>query len=639
MITTVTAERRASVINPLHPRDPGLAALFDLGIDSASGESVTAETSMRQEGFLSGVRYIAETIASVPLQVFETLPRGKQAVPDYPLYERLHDQPNLFQTSFEWRDMMLHHLILRGNSYNRILPDGRLIPYHPDRMRPFWAKPGVRGYEYLPLPGSPDLLEDRIILAEEMFHITFMPLDGLRGRSLIEYQRDTIGRALATNKHGSSVFRNGGRPGGVIKSKKKLSVEAKKSLRDQWTERHEGAGNAGRVAIFEEDLDWQDIGLTNADLQFMDLMKFDVESMARILRVPPHKIGAMEKATFGNIEHQAIEAVQDTIGPWCVRIEQAAKRDLFSKADRKKYFVSFNLDGLLRGDFLSRQQGFAVMFQNGVISDDEWRDYEHINPMPGAGGDKHFVPLNMIPLDLAGQTPAAPVASPSPARALRESRSVEMIHRLRSAHLPILEDAARRLLRREADAVERRFTKASQEGSLAEFLAWVESYYSEFRETIAQTMTPALQAIADTVGIEAVSMVGANTMPALDTFVSSYVAALVSRHSSDSRGQIQTLLNAGEPEAILTAANDMLHAWRTGRAGQIARREAVRISNAVSRFVWQSAGVQQLRWQIAKECPDCEPFNGMTIGIRDEFSSQLLHPPLHDDCQCIVLPA
>lgn len=635
MITARIAEQRASVINPLHPRDPGLASLYGLGQESSSGESVTPTTALAVEAFLGGVNYLGRTVASLPLPVYERLePRGRRRAMEHRLYEVLHDQPNRFQTSFEWRYMLMLHVLLRGNFYSRILPDGRLVPYHPDRVTPFWGPTGERAYEYVPPAGAPNGIADRIILQSEMLHVTYMPEDGLRGRSVLEYQRDTIGQAIASTKLRGAQKKIGDRLGGVLTVKKRLSPEAKQSLREQWQTRYSGTSNAGRTAILEEDMDWKPVTMTAQDAQTAQLLELDRESMAIILGIPPHKVGANRHSTFSNIEHQAIEAVQDAIRPWCVSIEQAFRRDLFSAADRRRFYAEFNLDGLLRGDFLSRQQGLEVQRRNGVISGNDWAETENMNEFPG--GDVRIVPLNMVPLTQI----ALPGAGSDPAGAQRrfpERRSVEMIRRLRSAHGPIIEDGLRRLLRREADSVERQFRRQAQERSLADFMSWADTFYGEFRGVIVETMGPSMSALADTVAVEASQMVGAET-PDVSEFASGYVAALAARHISASRNALLALVSTTDAGAMLVAAEGLFRSWRSERPRAEAGHEAVRLSNAVSREVWQEAGVQRLQWLRAGECQDCDVLDGKVIGIREAFAEGVQHPPLHDSCSCTVIP-
>lgn len=637
MITQAVAEKRASVINPLHPRDPGLADLFGFGRESAAGEPVTPTTAMRVAAFMAGVNYLSRTVASLPLDVYGRLePRGREKLREHRLYERLHTQPNNFQTSFEWRVMMMHHLILRGNFYSRLTADGRLVPLHPDRVRPFWAPDGKRAYEYQPPQGAPATVFDRIILQQEMFHVGYMPDDGLKGRPVLDYQVDTIGRALAEQKYGAVQMKVGTRLSGVLTVKKRMSPEAKMSLREQWQQRNAGAVNAGGTAILEEDMDWKPVSMSNQAAQLAETWELTREDMAIILNVPPHKVGAMRRSTFSNIEHQAIEAVQDSIRPWCVNIEQAGDMQLFTEAERRRgQYMEFNLDGLLRGDFLTRQQGLEVQRRNGIIDGNDWADVENMNPFEG--GEVRIVALNMVPLEQLSREQEADgqrrLSLPP-----RETRSLELMRRLRAAHQPMFEDGLRRVLRREADSVEREFRRHSQARSLAEFVSWLEAFYTDFRAVVSQTMTPPALALGETVARSAEEMVAAQETHDIGEFMASFVGALVARHVTASREALRGLMTDEDPETVLQRAAEIFAGWRSARAQRVAGSEVVRLSNAVARYVWQAAGVQRLAWWRAPDCEACGERAGRIVGIQDAFEGDLLHPPAGEGCGCTLIP-
>lgn len=647
MITQLVAERRASVINPLHPRDPALAELFGVGRESASGEAVTPASSLRVNAFMAGVNYLARTIASLPLDVYQRMePRGRRKAREHRLWEPLHSRPNRFQTSFEFRMMLMHHVVLRGNFYAQLSGDGQMLPLHPDRVRPFWAPDGSRAYGYQPENGP-----ERVFVQGEVFHVMYMPADGLMGRSVIEYQVETLGRALAEGKYAATLQRVGTRLSGVLKVKKRLSAEAKLSLRRQWQERNAGVGNAGSTAILEEDMDWTPVSMTNVDAQAVEMMELGREDMAIMLNIPPHKVGANRRSTFSNIEHQAIEAVQDGLRPWCVNIEQVGNEVLFTPGERSRgFYMEFNLDGLLRGDFLSRQQGLEVQRRNGIISGDDWADVENMNPFEG--GDLRFMPLNMAPLEQLASRQVDEVGAAGAQTQGRttwpyirrfpwqpgERRSVEMMGRLRSAYGPVLLDASRRLMRRETDAVERQFRRQAQDGSLAEFVAWVDAYYGEFREVIGQTLGPSVGALAETIAVEAHAMVASDETPDVQDFVSSYVGGLASRHASASRGALLALVGE-DAAAVLRSATALFHAWRSERPGRMAAGEAVRVSNAVCRQVWLLAGVEQVRWLRSESCEACGERSGQVVRLNESFAGDIQHPPAVEGCDCMLVPA
>jgi HK97 family phage portal protein len=634
-------ERRATKINPLSPGDPGIVSLFGLDATyNVSGETVTPSTAAGEETFFAAERYLSETIASLPLHLLRALnPRGSEKATDHWLYSRLHRKPNRKMAKYRFWRLLMNWLFYRGNAYVLIQPSSKmapfeLIPLHPDRTEPKMGDDGEIYYEFRGRTGGVVRLR-----FGEVMHVAFLPgEDGLKGRSILSYQVNAIGRALSGGKRQARLNANDARPGIILKSKKGLSPQAKKNLKEDWSDVH-GGGRSGGIAVLEDDLDFSTVAMSNEDTQAVEMLQYNAESMARIARVPQHKVGLLERATFSNIEHQAIEAVQDSIMPICVNIEDEIRFSLLTEREQETMYAKFNLEGLLRGDFASRQAGLQIQRQNGIIDGNDWAETENRNPFEG--GDIRLVQLNMIPLQLSDQVGAQNPADPRGVRRLpatSETRSVEMLHRLRSAYQPVIEDAARRMLRREADGIERQYRRQVQERSLAEFLAWLTTYYDEHRNVMAQTMAPSIASYAEAAGAEAASMVGADA-PELSSFAASYLAALVARHITQSRAETIEILSSSAPAAAATAIEEMLRSWRNERPASVAQREIVQVAAAASRAVWQDAGVSNLRWLRSEDCPHCEELSGKIVGVRDEFAEGVQHPPLADGCTCTLVPA
>jgi HK97 family phage portal protein len=395
-------EQRASAEQLGPPRDPVIAAWFG-GNNSATGLSVNADTAMRVTAVFRAVSILAQTFASLPLGVFLENDNGGMTLDKaHPNYRLLHDQPNRWQTSFEWREMMAGHLALRGNGYSEILSTGgqaisELIPLHPDRVRPFWAPDGRPAYAYTPPEGG-----QRIILQSEMHHLRGLPAaDGLRGMSPIEQCREAVGVALATEEHGARLFSNGARLGGILKMTGHLKDDAARTkFLKSWREAHGGVRNAHKTALLEDGMDWQSIGLNSVDAQFLETRKYQTAEIARMFGVPLHKLAELDRSTNNNIEHQGIEFVTDTIRPGAERWEQAMQRDLFYGASRKTHRARFNLDALMRGDSAARGAFAATMLQNGVFNRNEVRIAEGRNPSDAPGMNDYTVQSNMALIQL-----------------------------------------------------------------------------------------------------------------------------------------------------------------------------------------------------------------------------------------------
>jgi HK97 family phage portal protein len=292
------------------------------------------------------------------------------------------------------------HLLLWGNAYAQIIRDGRgnvlaLYPLLPDKMMVDRTSTGELYYEYQKDTGSV------VLRADEVFHIPGLGFDGLVGHSPIAMAKNAIGMAIATEEYGAKFFANGANPGGVLEHPG--IVKDPKRVRDSWNAVYQGSANAHRIAVLEEGMKFQPIGIPPEQAQFIATRKFQLNEIARIFRIPPHMIGDLEKSSFSNIEQQSLEFVKYTLDPWVVRWEQAIQRALFSEDEKRQYFVRFNVDGLLRGDYLSRMNGYSIGVQNGFLSPNCVRELENMNLIPEEeGGNAFMVNGNMLKLEDVG---------------------------------------------------------------------------------------------------------------------------------------------------------------------------------------------------------------------------------------------
>ena len=391
------------------PKDTVSAApTFYFG-SSFSGKSVTARSAIQLSTVYACVRVISETVASLPLNVFEVTERGGVKALEHPLQRLLHDEPNPEMTSFVWRETMLSHLLLWGNSYCQIIRNGRngivgLYPLLPDHMEVDRDSKGRLTYTYTTGEG-------RIVrlAPEDVLHIPGLGFDGVMGYSPIALEKSAVGLSIAAEEYGSKFFGNGAMPSGVLTHPN--TVKDPKRLRESWNAAYGGSANSGKVAILEESMSFTPISIPNDAAQFLETRKFQVTEICRIFRVPPHMIGDLERATFSNIESQNISFAVHTIRPWLVRIEQAMNRALFSEGEKagssggRRYYAQFNLDGLMRGNYKSRMEGYAIARQNGWMSANDIRELENLNPIPvEEGGDMYLVNGNMIPIIMTKST-------------------------------------------------------------------------------------------------------------------------------------------------------------------------------------------------------------------------------------------
>ena len=372
---------------------------------TSSGKSVNEQTAMQNTAVYACVRILAEAVAGLPLHVYKYNENGKQRAPSHPLYYLLHDEPNPEMTSFVFRETLMSHLLLWGNAYAQIIRDGRgnplaLYPLLPSRMEVSRLPNGELIYTYRrekdesreDPEGGTVLLQNR-----EVLHIPGLGFDGLIGYSPIAMAKNAIGMSIATEEYGAKFFANGANPGGVLEHPG--VIKDVQRIKDNWNSQYQGSGNAHRIALLEEGMKFQTIGIPPEQAQFIETRKFQINEIARIFRVPPHMVGDLEKSSFSNIEQQSLEFVKYTLDPWVVRWEQSLQQSLILPAEKGKLFIKFNLDGLLRGDYKSRMEGYSTARQNGWMSANDIRELEDMNRISAEeGGDLYLVNGNMIPI-------------------------------------------------------------------------------------------------------------------------------------------------------------------------------------------------------------------------------------------------
>lgn len=439
------------------------------GMMAASGIRITPDVALRISAVYRCVKLLAETMGALPLIVYRRLPDdAKQRATNHPLAETLEQRPNAWQTAFEFREMMMGHVLLRGNAFAEIIPrPGNpamidLLPLHPDRVRMERLADGRPRYL---VRDSASSSEERKVLDEDMFHLRGFSSDGLRGLSLTSLASDTFGSALAMERYSGNLFRHGARPSSAITHPKTLSPQARTNLRQAIDDNHTGAENQGRPILLEEGMTWQQMGMTNTDAEFLASRNFTIAEIGRWFGIPLHKIMQLERSTNNNIEHQALEYVIDAVLPWAKRWEQCITRDLILAP--QTFFAEFLLAGLLRGDTKSRFESYAQGRQWGWLSANDVRRFENMNPIDG--GDSYMVPLNMMPASgaAAGVTPAAPTAMSGQLRLLAG-------------------DAASRVVRKEISAMQRLAEKTA--GDEAAWGAGVEAFYAEHAAFVAATL-------------------------------------------------------------------------------------------------------------------------------------------------------
>ena len=389
-------------------RTAGSSFAFFMG-SSSSGKSVTERSAMQMTAVYACVRILSEAVAGLPLHFYRYKEDGsKEMAIDTNLYHLLHDEPNPEMSSFVFRETLMTHLLLWGNAYAQIIRNGKgeiiaLYPLMPNKMQVDRDESGKLYYTYTRSEGEANTMQGSSVTLEpkDVLHIPGLGFDGLVGYSPIAMAKNAIGLAIATEEFGSKFFANGAAPSGVLEHPGTIKDPSR--VREAWQSQFGGSGNSGKVAVLEEGMKYTPISISPEQAQFLETRKFQINEIARIFRVPPHMVGDLEKSSFSNIEQQSLEFVKYTLDPWVVRWEQSLSRSLLSEDEKKVYFFKFKLEGLLRGDYQSRMNGYAIARQNGWMSANDIRELEDLDKLtPEQGGDLYLINGNMLPLNQAG---------------------------------------------------------------------------------------------------------------------------------------------------------------------------------------------------------------------------------------------
>lgn len=670
ILSSITTEKRSAPWRTDQTAPGWVVRWLGGGQQSDAGVTVNEHTALNTMVVAASVRILSETVASLPLPVFERMqPRGRERARDHSLYSVLHDEANPLMTSFTWRERVMAHLALWGNHYSEIDNSGdvaALWPLHPSVVEPRFENGDLA---YLVHESG----QRRQVPRQNMLHISGLAMDGVVGLSPLAMMRQAIGVSVAAESYAGRFFANDARPSVLLKHPGQLQDTARENLRTSWQEMYGGASRSHGVAILEEGLDVATLSMPMQDAQFLETRKFEVQEFARFFRIPPHLLADVERSTSwgSGIEQQNIGFIVHTIRPWLVRIEQEINRKLFPRYERPTYYAEFVIDGLLRGDMNSRKEFYASGRQWGYMSANDILEMENRNPIPG--GDVYLQPMNMVP---AGENPLEPdVDNSSGERTASEPefrfdlprgsiRSATARRRLANAHQTVYRDAIARLLRYERNEVRRAIDKHLKQRGKLSFEQWVKDfYYEDYPERFRRDMWAPVQALMEVSGAEAADEVNSDPPSSedLDTFVDEYVKTMAERHAGFSRSRLlKTIHDHREArqddldDPLIDDLEDDLEDWED-RAATEGHDEAHRSSNAAAYFVYGAAGVAALRWITAGSdpCDYCQSLNGTVVGYDepflpsgqglapggiDPFSSQsdIKHAPLHSGCECLV---
>lgn len=640
-------ERSSSVLqNPERARAVGLM----LGGERAiTGRLVNEGSALSIAAVYNAVTVIAGDLGTIPLKVYRK-EKGKsraEAV-DHPLYDLLVLEPTPMVSSAAWREASQGHLLLRGNAYTEIIRNRRgqvteLVPHNPTDIERTGEVYKVRSHK-------------KMLHASEMLHIPGPGGNGVDGWSVIKLARENWALAAALEESNARFIANASRPSGFLTTNAALKPETLAKLKDLWGRRNAGLDNVGGTPVLDGGFTWQQVALSAEDTQYIQSRQFSVTDIARWFNVPPHKIKDLDRATFSNVEQQAIDYVVNTLRPWVVRWEQAMNVKLLTAAERRAgYYVNFNLDGLLRGDIQTRSAAYRTQFEIGALTPNEVRALEERPPVEN--GDDAYVRLDMAPLARLDeiQSPAAS-SNDDGQRAetrSREYRSPDSRLRLRSSYEPIVMGAAKRMVFGEVRDIRRLVEKHRDMGDLREK---IEAYYFDDLPNFAsKVMGEIFIAYAEAMAAVAAAEIDSDVRIDAGAFADAYTDKFVNRYAARSRRDLVDR----EPDEI----EQRLQVWTEGgtteeaRHVQVTGREIVKLGDAVARSVFVAGGVLSLVWRsIGDSCPYCKRLDGKRVDSRSSFievgeaftgegtdvplvpKSTVRHAPAHRGCNCTILP-
>lgn len=578
-------ERRATLT--LDNADEWFARVFK-GSKTHAGVDVSESSGMRFSAVWACLRVISEDVATLPLFVFERLSGGgKQRAEDHYLHLLVHDQANPRMTALALRETVTAHILSWGNGYLYIVTDngGRPIelwPLLPDRTWPWWTSTGELAY-WTEIPSARP--EPKLLRNDQVIHLAGLSYDGLVGYSPIRTHAQAIGAGLAAQEFGARFFGQGTNMGGFVEHPQSMSDPAYARLKADINEQYQGLGRSHLITILEEGAKFNKLTIPPNEAQFLESRQFSVEEIARIYRMPPHKIGHLLRMTFNNVEQMDLDYYKSTLRPWLLRWEKALAMKLLPAAERRRFFIEHVIEGLLRGDIKTRYDAYSTGRQWGWLSADDVRELENMNPLPDGQGKKYLIPLNMVPADRPfddDEDDDEPGDDPPPPDDERASRYRRRVAR---AFRPIFAEADRRAVRRERARI---FEQVRRRGNDLE--RWLETFYGEdHRSFIEERFAPAFAglAVATTEAVAEEMGVGLETLRlGLDELARGLVGSFAQRHATESLRVIKEALAAGgDPFGTLEL---LFASWVQDRPAVTAARETEEASEAVARAARRS---------------------------------------------------
>lgn len=381
------AQRAVNLENPDQKIDGVTVAELFGGRPTKSGQHVDNDTALSFSAVWACIRIISGIPSYLPFQPYQKTEKGRRLASDHYLYHLLTKRPHPLMSRQVFMERFVRNIISWGNGYALIRREGTLQRISQfDLLKPrdvkVFREGGKVGYKVEGMEGA--------VAPDNIIHVPHLG-DDIVGKSTISYAREDIGLEFATRDYGASIFGTGVRPPGILSTEQALTDNQRKDLREAWQQHKQQGGDA----VLWAGMKYQPISIPPDDAQFIDSRKFNATTIARWFGVPSDKINDNERATFSNIEHQAIAFLQDTMTPILSKIEGEFTYKTLSEDDM---YWEFNMDAYLRADSKARAEMMRTTVQNAGMSSNEWR--EKMNLDMRDGGDELYIQRNMIPVSM-----------------------------------------------------------------------------------------------------------------------------------------------------------------------------------------------------------------------------------------------
>jgi len=567
----------------------------------------------------------------------------------------------------EWGDIAIYHLSLRGNAYSRIHWLGStpkaIYPINPDQVQARAGSDGAAEYVHTDSTGKVTVYDARDIL-----HFKGLSTGGLTGIDPITANREILGYAQATAEFGARFFAANATPGGVIEVPAKMDDEVARAFVDAWKDA-QGGDNQHSVALLDAGMSFKALSISPANSQYLEGRQFNRIEVGAMFRIPPHKLGDLGSANYSNLVEQNQDFINSTLLPIGTRFEQEIQRKLIPASAWGTDYVEHNYNALLQGDPVARYTAYGSLWDRGVLNADEIRARENMNAQPDDQGKTYWIPLNFAPADAERTpqpTPLPPTRAVTPELETRsKSKAAKQRRVLTDSYAGLLEDALRRVVRKESQDIKAAVKRTVDTRSTANLKDWLEDYAQDTEYTTKQ-LTPVFAAFAAAVGPQALDEVQGDyeLTPDMQDWITGYIARFAEQHANKTVGQITKLITEIEAEELVQAINQRLEEWQAGigdtgttRAGKIAAQESITFGEKLARTALIAAGVTRFVWHTngSDTCPLCQELNGRVVGAATAFvpagdtidsdttgpitrKTDVMQPPLHPGCECSVHP-